>query len=174
MKKNDFKPFTHNELELKNALLSEARKLSGSEEFSNRLASAVIFASLVEYLAEHLLKNLSHLVYKITYLEYAGIIYIDERSGNEKLTLGQLARHLEKYSFPDKKEIIEILEEIARLRNHLFHNLAKTSVNDFAKLDKDIKGIQDLAEQFIEKINIVTLGLTKILLPQEGKANDTK
>lgn len=170
VKKNNFHLFTHEEIEVKNALLNESRNLSKNEQFGSRLASAMIYVSLTEYLAQHLLENLSYLVYKSTYIDYAAILYIDERSKSGKQTLGQLINNIKKYSFPDKNEVIEILGKIAKSRNHLFHNLAKTSLKDWPELDKDIKEIQEDVEQFIEKINIISSGLQKILIPQDKES----
>lgn len=110
----EFTPFTHEELELKNALLSEARELKDKERFSERLASAMIYASIVEYLGEHLLVNLRYLVYRTTYTEFAGIIFIDERKNPGKQTLGAITDLLRKYNFPDKEGIVKILQSITK------------------------------------------------------------
>ncbi len=166
-KQKDFQLFTHDEIELKNAFITEARELAKSERFGGKLASAMIYVSLAEYLAEHLLENLNYLVYRSSYIDYGAILYIDERSVSEKQTLGQSTRSLAKYSFPDKADIIKILEKVAKSRNHLFHNLAKTSVAEWSKLEDDINEISKNVEELIEKINVVTEGLRKILIPQQ-------
>lgn len=72
--RNQFIPFSHEELELKNALVEKARELKNKPEFESKLASAMIYASMTEYLAEHLLENLRFFAYRSTYIHYAGII----------------------------------------------------------------------------------------------------
>lgn len=171
-KQKKFQLFTHDEIELKNAFITEARELANSERFSGKLASAMIYVSLAEYLAEHLLENLNYLVYRSSYVDYGAILYIDERSISEKQTLGQSTRNLAKYSFPDKSSIIKTLEKITKSRNHLFHNLAKTSFEDWSKLEEDITDISNNVEELIEKINIVTEGLRKIFVPQPEASED--
>ena len=171
--RNSFVPFTHEELELKNALVEKARDLKNKKKLESQLASAMIYASIAEYLAEHLLENLRFFVYRSTYIDYAGIMYMDERNkGNGKgKTLGNTTALLEKYSFPDREEIISVLKDITSCRNNLFHNLAKTSANDFSKLYETIEKIQSDTEIFIEKINVVYAGLQKILIPQSEEVN---
>lgn len=164
-KKNLFVPFTHDELELKNALVQMARNLKNRDEFESKLASAMIYASVAEYLASHLLENLRYFSYKSMYVNYAGILFIDERSDQKPKTLGNIKSLLEKYQFPDRDEVVGTIQEISECRNDLFHNLARTSTNDFHRLEEEIKIIQDQTEIFIEKINVVYSGLQKILIP---------
>jgi hypothetical protein len=177
-----FVPFSHEDLELKNALVGNARELRSSEGIGAQLSSALIYASITEYLAENLLANLRFLVYRSSYVNFAGIVFIDERKKSPKQTLGESKNNLEKYSFPDKPDIMAILSEINKSRNNLFHNLAKTKESELEKIDADIKCIQDSTEEFIEKVNVLYAGLQKLILPEasqepssdkEGKDNGT-
>ncbi len=180
-----FIPFSHEDIELKNALVGKARELRSSEDLGAQLSSALIYASITEYLAENLLANLRYLVYRSSYVDFAGIIFIDERKKTnkaQKQTLGDSKNNLGKYSFPDKPDIMAVLEEINKSRNNLFHNLAKVKESELHKIDTDIKCIQNNTEEFIEKVNVLYAGLQKLVIPEapqvptdtkEGKENGT-
>lgn len=167
-----FVPFSHENLELKNALVSQARSLRQDEKTESQLASAMIYVSISEYLAEHLLENLKYFIYRSTYIDFAGILFIDERGASSRQTFGDSIKSLNKYNFPDKSEIISMLQEINKCRNHLFHNLAKASENDLAKIAIEITTICEKSEEFIEKINVVYAGLQRILIPASESSTE--
>ncbi len=142
-----------------------ARGLKGGAGVGDQLAGVVIYASLTEYLAENLLENLRQLVYYTTYIQYAGILFLDERNDESKRTLGQTVRELEKYYFPDRDEIIRLLKEITESRNNVFHNLAKVDQEKAMEIDADLKSIMENGEELINKIDVIYVGLGKMLLP---------
>jgi uncharacterized protein with HEPN domain len=148
-----FQPFTHDNLDLKNELVSLSRSLKSKNDSESHLVSVFIYISIAEYLATHLLDNLRYFVYKGNYYQYAGILSIDERSDNKIRTLGQVISELKKYDFPDKKAILETFDRISKLRNNIFHNLAKVDQNGLTKmLTSDLPEIENLTEDIIEKM----------------------
>lgn len=167
MAKKKFKPFEHDDLELKNALIDYARGISSKTEVEAVLACAMIYASFAEYIAGHLLDNLRHLVYQTTYRDFAAIVYIDQRSNKETRTMNKVARLLRDFEFPDKRAIIELIEEIARSRNNLFHNFALIDEKKSEVFDGDVKTIRESTEELFTKVNTVYAGLQKILLNPE-------
>lgn len=164
-KNKTFNFFLHENIEIKKQLLGAARSLKKDEGVGDLFAGALIYASLAEYLAENLLENLRQLMYQTTYVQYAGIVFIDERYDDRKKTLGQTICELEKYFFPDKEEIMEILREITDARNNVFHNLGKMHESEMPKVGADIRLITDQAEELIKKIDVIYAGLGKIVLP---------
>lgn len=166
--KKQFKPFEHEDLDIKNNLINYARSISNKNEPDARLACAVIYASFAEYLAGHLLDTLRHLMYTTTYKDFAAILYVDQRKDSKIRTLGQTVSLLRGYMFPDKKEIIELLEQINKSRNNLFHNFASLDEKKSKQFDENMDTISANTEELFNKINVIYDGLSKILLPQEN------
>ncbi len=159
-------PLNHDDLALKQWMLKFARDLSEKEGFENGLAGAMIYSSFSEYLAENLLENLKYFVYKGTYDQYAGILFIDEtKSGRSKRTLGQNVTELERFNFPDKDGILKCLRNITEARNKMLHQFARTDVEGLKKIIlQDVSTIRLETEELVHKIDIVYAGLKKILL----------
>ena len=173
--KKNFLPFTHQDLELKNGLLQYARDLRAKQGFENQLASGFIYASFTEYLGDHLLENLKFFIYKGTYNQYAGILFIDETTAADQLTLGQIIGKLKKYSFPDKEGILELFEGICKARNTIFHNFANSDISGLEKIiTEDLITIQDKTEELLNKINVIYVGLQTILLPRNQVSGQNK
>jgi|SRR5579871_4426392 len=167
-----FVPFSHENLELKNELIQYARKYSNDQKLEAILSSAFIYASLAEYLANSLLINLRYFAYQGNYVQYAGILFIDERDDDRDRTLGNVVQELKKYNFPDREGILNVLQKILVARNNIFHNLAKADQEGLKKMLKvDITIIQTQTEDLITKINVVYNGLQKILTPQATEEN---
>lgn len=167
-KKKKFIPLSHEDLDLKRNLLQYARDLRPKDGFENGLASAFIYSSFTEYVAENLLDNLRHFVYQGVYSQYAGILFIDERWDQKKKTLGQMIGELEKFDFPDKSAILQCMRNVSEARNRMFHNFAKSDQAGLEDLlSKDLKTIQDQTEELINKIDVIYQGLRKILTSTE-------
>jgi hypothetical protein len=165
--KKIFIPFTHQNLDLKNGLIGYARELGSKQGFENQVAAAFIYISFAEYLADHLLENLRHFIYKGSYNQFAGILFIDESGKEEKLTLGQIISKLKKYNFPDKEGVLDVLDEVCKARNNIFHNFANTDASGLEKImSVDLITIEQKSEELLDKINVIYAGLQKILLPQ--------
>lgn len=171
MAKKQFKPFEHEDLQLKNYLIDYARTLASKGDLEAQLACAVIYASFAEYMAGHLLDNLRHLMYTTTYREFAAILFVDQRKDSKVRTMNQVVSLLQGYEFPDKKEVIDLLQSINKSRNNLFHNFASTSGDQFNVFDDDIDNIKTKTEELFTKIGIIYAGLVKILLPNSGGEN---
>lgn len=173
--KNIFLPFTHQDLEIKNELLQYARDLKAKQGFENQLASAFIYASFTEYLGDNLLENLRYFVHKGSYNQFAGILFIDETTVFEKLTLGQIIYNLRKFSFPDKTMVVELFEEICEARNNIFHNFANSDMSGLEKIiTVDLITIQNKTEELLEKINVIYAGLEKILISQPATSQTSE
>ena len=130
--KKDFVLFYHEDFEIKKKLIDVARQLRQKKAIAEQLSSALIYASFAEYVGEHVLENCRHLAYNATMQFYGGIIGFDERGRDQNKPLGHIICQLEKYDFPLKREIVDLLGEIADSRNNLFHNLAKAKQEDLA------------------------------------------
>lgn len=167
-----FIPFQHEHLDIKQELLQMARNIKkpDQEDMSVQidLASVLIYSNLTEYLAENLLESLNHYVKKSTYKEFAGILYINHTySEDDNMTLGILIKELNKFSFPDKESILKSFKKISESRNRIFHNLAKSSIEEIGKLlHEDLPTIKHESEKLIEKIDIIYAGLQKILVKE--------
>lgn len=172
-KQNDkFVPFHHEHLSIKQELLQMARNVKTPEQNENvtniqiDLSSVLIYSNLTEYLAENLLESLNYHVKKSTYKEFAGILYVNTTYSEESnMTLGSLIKELNKFSFPDKDNILKSFKKISESRNKIFHNLAKSDLSEIEKLLKeDLPTIKNETEKLIEKIDIIYAGLQKILI----------
>jgi len=169
-KKKKFQPFTHDHLDIKNELLQLARNAKTTEKkLENDLASVLIYSNIAEYLAENLLENLNHFIHEVSYKNYAAILYVESVSKpSGKMTLNQLAGEIEKFSFPDKINILANFRKIAESRNKIFHNFAKSDLDTIKSLiGDDLPVLQEECEEVIARINTVYVGLQKILIPQE-------
>ena len=165
-----FHPFTHENLEIKNELLNLARnaKLQNKDnKLEDNLASVLIYSSIAEYLAENLLQNLTHFIKTSSYNNFAGILFLEKVSEREgHMTLGAMIKELEKFSFPDKKDILSCFNGVCSSRNRIFHDLAKSDIETVTKmLIVDLPIIQEKCEELITRINTIYAGLGKILLP---------
>lgn len=167
-KKKKFQPFIHENLEIKNELIQLARNARVNErKLENDLASVLIYSNIAEYLAENLLETLNHFIYQNSYKDFAGILFVKSVSRPGKMTLNQTVSEIEKFSFPDKENILACLRKIAEARNKIFHNFAKSDLNSIKELlNTDLPIIQDECEAVIIKINTIYAGLNKILNPQ--------
>lgn len=164
-KRKKITPLSHEDLELKQWMLKFARNLADKDGFENGLAGAMIYSSFTEYLAENLLENLKYFIYRGTYDQYAGILFIDEtRSGKNKKTLGQNITEIEKFNFPDKEGILRCLREIVEARNNMLHQFARTDIEGLKKIIlQDVSTIRTETEDLVQKIDTVYTGLRKIL-----------
>lgn len=171
---DNFQPFTHANIEIKNELLALARKaksLGQQAEVENYLASVLIYSSLAEYLAENLLTNLTHFIRTSSYNSFGGILFVEKITSREgKLNLGTLITELKKFNFPDKENILDCFEKICIARNRLFHDLAKSDTESLTNMfSKDLPDIQNRCEEVISRINTIYGGLGKIFIPSTGQ-----
>lgn len=168
-KNKKFAPFTHENIDIKNELLQlarNARKQDQERKLENELASVLIYSNIAEYLAENLLENLNHFVKQSTYKDFGGILFLENVcSPDRKRTLNQVVDEIQKFSFPDKINILSCLRKIAESRNRIFHNFAKSDLETIKELiNKDLPIIQDECEDVITRINTIYAGLGKILV----------
>lgn len=166
-------PFIHFDLEYKNQLLNYARLLKDTKKLETDLASAVIYASFAEYVASFVLNNLRHIAYIHTYNSSSAIAYLDQRKDPLDRPISYFIDELRHYSFPDKQEFINLLDEIKNCRNDLFHDLAKSTKDDLIKVATNIKSIQDDVELLVNKLNVISRALEglypKVINPPQNK-----
>lgn len=168
-----FVPLSHEYLELKNGLINYARELKKKTGFENQLASTFIYVSFAEYIASNLLENLRHFVHTGSYNQFAGILFIDERNCEKIKTFGQTIGNLGKFNFPDKQGIIHLLSDINQARNRLYHNFVSADPKKMEEImTNDIVSIQEKTEEVLAKINVIYIGLQKILMPQTTQEQD--
>ena len=168
-----FQPLTPHDLDIQNELIQMARNAKNITSDADRkletdLASVLIYSNIAEYLAENLLENLNHFVKKSTYKDFAGILYIESVSSDDRnMTLGMIVKQLKKFSFPDKDGILGCFKKISESRNRIFHNFAKSDLGTITGLvGDDLPIIQDECEDLILRVNTIYEGLKKILNPQ--------
>lgn len=171
-KKENFIPFIHDELQIKQELLQIARNnIEGDNKetylsIQKDLSSVLIYSNMTEYLAHHLLDSLNYYLRSNTYKNFSAILYIENTyDENKNMTLGNLTTELNKINFPDKINVIKIFDQIAKSRNKIFHNLAKSNLQEIQDLlQKDLPLIKKNTEDLISKIDIIYNGLNKILI----------
>lgn len=158
-------PLDHEHLELKNNLLELARGWWQTGDLEKRLASLIIYASFAEYLAEHLLNSLRYAVERASYSAYSAIVYLKPKEvTNRPPTMYDYINRLEGFEFPDKSNIIQLLKDISKPRNKLFHNFARIKPDE--AIDKFLEDIQAGTEELINRVNTVEAAL-KAMTNQE-------
>lgn len=163
-KKATFKPFEHDNLELKNELVELARNIISDESLEKRLAAILIYWNIAEYLAENLLDNLNHIIRENSYKSFAWILFLESASWGNNRTLGQLIIEIKKFSFPDKDWIVNCLQKIVESRNKIFHNFAKSNLETIGNLlNDDLPAIWNECEDLILRINTIYAWLQKTL-----------
>lgn len=174
-KEKKFIPFGHENLDLKKELVNHARSLKDKTDFDSQLVSTFLYISFAEYLGNHLLVNLRHLVNIGTYNQFAGILFIDETDDSRSKTIGQILKEIDKFDFPDKKGIKILLSQIQKLRNKFFHTFIESNIKELEKMIKDdLPQIREKTEDLITKIDVIYAGLWKILNPKYKTATETK
>jgi len=155
----DFLPFIYEDLDTKNNLIALARGLKDKNGIENSLSSTLIYASLTEYLAQHLLQNLRYLAYRATYLRLNAIVFMDQRNKEQVRGLGETISALSEFEFPDKAQVINLLKKFNRARNHFFHQFMRINNSNATQFDKDTKVIRECTEDLIDKFNTIYTGL---------------
>lgn len=159
----NFVPLHHINVSLKDEILAVARKLKkeADEDYEKLFGASLIYASLSEYLTENLLHNLRYFLYKASHDAYSSIVYY-KFNDKDQLPLGPMLKEIQKHEFPNKEEIINLIQKIYRSRNNLFHDFAKSSESELSESFIDIKIICDSAEKLVDEINSLYEGLRKL------------
>jgi hypothetical protein len=156
----EFLPFIYEDLDTKNNLIALARSLKDKDGIENSLSSTLIYASLTEYLAQHLLQNLRYLAYRATYLRLNAVVFIDQREKEQVKGLGETIAALSEFEFPDKNEVMSLLKKFNKARNHFFHQFMKINNSNANQFDKDTRIIRECTEDLIDKFNVIYAGLS--------------
>lgn len=172
----EYIPFEHDNVNYINGLIAFAREKGKSKETENIIASSVIYANLVEYLASHLLKNMRHMMYLLSYFQMNGVLFVksDEKKSGSK-TLGQLKNELENYEFPDKQDFVKLLEKFNTARISLIHKIMDVkNEQEINKVDNDLSEIQAKAEEILQKYNVIIQGIQNAWSINTGVTSNQK
>lgn len=151
--------FLHKEIEVKKNLLKLAQdctsKSSDTENgIANKLAGALLYANIADYLAMHLNESLESLVDEATKKYYLGDLGFKRRKrGGSEYTLGALIGSLEMYSFENKDEIIQAFKDVNHARIPVIHHIAKTPGKKLGMIDDSTEKLAESTERLIGLID---------------------
>ncbi len=153
-------PFSHENLEFKNNIINTARN-QDKTKVEGIFTAVLIYTNLVDYLSKNLLENLNKMISISSFKKFGGVIYYDGSVKRNNLPIGELQRELKCFEFPNKKDLLESLEEFKILRNQVMHNLMQLDPTDTTKkFDKDLAKVTEIAEDILLKYNSTVNGLT--------------
>jgi uncharacterized protein with HEPN domain len=156
-----FVPFQHENSDSKNQFIAFARKqFQENPTAEGALAATVIYTNLVDYLVNHLLKNLRKMVSIDSYLKFGAIFYFDASKARKDLTLGDASVELKNFGFPDKEDFLNELNNFRQLRNSMTHDLMHVDLTTKPQeLDKKIEKIRKSAEEILARYNAISSGI---------------
>jgi len=155
---NDFIPFEHKDLELKNNTINFARQ-QNTNELTGILAATLIYANLVDYLAKSILENLRRMISIDSYKNFSAVFFYNSSKKRINLSLGELKKELSNFCFPDKESFLQKIEKFNDKRNQVMHNLIEKNFNA-EEFNKDLKEIANLAEEILIKYNTISTGIS--------------
>lgn len=155
----DFIPFSHDNLDIKNNLISIARS-QNSSTVEGALSSVLIYTNLVDYIARHLLENLLKMISINSFNSFGGVFYLEGDQLKTEIPLGGLCQQLSWLEFPNKKDFIKILKDFNKFRIKIVHSLMKLEPGEnLEQIDKDIESIRVIAEDILQKYSVICSGL---------------
>lgn len=160
----EYIPFEHENANYINSLIAFARDQRKKGTTESALATTVVYANLVEYLAGHLVTNIKHMIHLLSYFSMKGVLFPKSGSNKDRnKPLSQLKDELVKYEFPDSQSFIQLVGLFNGARNRLLHNLMNAKNDtEVKKLDADIVEIQRLAEEILQQYNVIIQGVQSI------------
>jgi len=159
---HQFIPFQHENAEVKNNIIELARAQDRTKA-EGALTATLIYTNVVDYLAKHLLENLYKMSSIYLFKQFGGVFHPDFSKKRTSLPIGQLQAELKNFTFPQKRDFLELLQEFKKLRNQAMHNLMQLDPNDATKnIDADLARIAELAEDLLAKYNVISSGLITI------------
>lgn len=159
---NAFVPFTHENLESKNQLIAFARS-KDKTKVEEILAATLIYANLVDYLAQNLLENLHSMCSISTYKSFGAVFYFDPSNKRTSISLGKVINELESYHFPDQVNFLKELSNFSKTRNRTMHELMKLNLSETTnQFDQDLASISKSAESILTMFNTIVTGMTAI------------
>lgn len=151
------RPFVHFELEVKQKFLEVARECSQDKDVARRLAGALLYANLAEYLAEHLLNGLKDITREATreYFNAVVVCVADQKSA----PLDKVINQLKQFEFPSKPTIIKLLVSIKDCRNKMSHEIVKTPAANLNKIDEAMSKLCEDTERLVNEMDAIYRGL---------------
>lgn len=169
----EFIPFEHKNLDYINTLLNLARQQRNSQTLEGAMSSTVLFANVVEYLANNLVENLEQMFSILTKKATSSVFFIKCPSDikNKKFeTLGKTGKRLDLYHFPDNQRFLENLNTFRAIRNKIFHKLPSVASEELSngKFDRELSDLQMTAEEILDQYNSITQGITTSWIATRG------
>ncbi len=153
-------PFEHDNIDFKNNIINTARN-QDKTKVEGSFTAVLVYTNVVDYLAKHLLQNLSKMVSIYSFNKFGGTFFYDGSSKSYNLPLGNLIRELNYFDFPNKKDFLERLSDFNKLRIGVIHNLMQLEPNDPTNnLDASVLQIGNIAEDLLKKYTSIVNGLT--------------
>jgi hypothetical protein len=153
-------PFAHDELAVKQSFLNLARKykeeINGSTE--KELAAGLIYMNLADYLAEYLVVGFSAMAKEAMTKYYLGQVGMTPPQ-TEKLNIGTSMKHLERFDFTSKGDILAELTAINDARKKFAHQIFKTKQSDLKGIDEAVSIIIEHTENLVTLVDNISLGL---------------
>jgi len=142
----DFEPIKHKDLKFLQNNLDKARSDITKSKKEQKLSAVLSFVNHAEYITRDLLRNLRRMTKITMYQNFERSFFwpVDEEKGLKSISLGKAISKLEEFSFPDKKEFIELLKKLNKKRIKLIHKMLDEPmiINDLSdKIQDDFENI---------------------------------
>ena len=122
------------------------------------LSAALIYMNVADYLAEYIARGVAHLIKEASGKYYFGQIGIKPLQ-KKSMTIEQSITFLERHFFPNKEEIMPLLEEVRDKRNKLAHEILKTDPKNYNVFDNLIPDLATVTESLVEKVDEIQTGM---------------
>lgn len=161
-RKQQFQPFWHDELEVKQEFLKLAKDFTTnpdhSESLAHELAGGLLYANIAEYAASHLLESLKAIVKDAAADYYFGVASIDLPDTTDR-PLGNTISELSWFEFPQRTEILDLLKKIKAARDKLSHQIIKVPASKLGEIDKSVHQIAVNTEMLLNKVDQIYGGM---------------
>jgi hypothetical protein len=172
-------PFAHEDLELKQHFLNLAREFKSKEDsLEHELACALLYMNLADYLAEYLVVGLTDMSKEAMGKNYLGMVTLRSPK-RDSFNIGDSMKHLERFDFPRKADVLEELNKINSARKKIAHQILKTSRLELEDIDKAVHELAVHTEELVIIVDEISVGLppTNLLdrfmasLPEQSDAD---
>ncbi len=167
----NFRPFQHDNLGYKQALYKLAQesyaKKNVDEGIDYALSSALLNASIADYMGLHLLMSLRVYIKELSQYASKGLFFSGSADKSFSVPISRIISELEDYTFPMKSEILEHMIAIKDSRNRLFHEMMLIEPADTPILDRDVEVIAKQTEALVNKIDLLYSNF-----PTEGQTEE--
>lgn len=169
-------PFAHEDLELKQGFLKLARdfyqKAKQHETLENALAAALLYMNLADYLAEYLVLGLEQMSKEAMGKYYLGVVTKKSPvAGN--FNIGNSIKRLKVFQFPQKDDVIEVLEQVNKARIMVAHGIFKTRATHIEQVDLALETLVQHTETLVDLVDEISLGMPPQTILDKLQANPT-